>query len=387
MASDPQRRAAVLETLQHSDLDFLISFSPTRVLLLTGYWPVIGASVAIATRRGEVFAIVPEDEMELASATSDVQLTSYHPHSLDRLTSTSDALGGPLRQMAKRLSLAGGKIGADLRDDLEPASYQSGNHFRTSLLQLLHEAFSNLAVVSADALLDRLESIKTATEINLLRHASQLASKAFAAASSLIGAGRCEDEVAAELEAVFNRSANDGFERGRGYFFCMSGSNSAKASGAYARTRRRVIEEGDLVMIHANTVGDGFWTDITRTFVVGEPSEQQQKMREAIMQARGAALKAIKPDAQASAVDAAARDVLKAHGFGAEFKDSTGHGVGFAAANPNALPRIHPHSPDILAPGMTFNIEPAIYIDGIGGMRHCDVVACTGSGAEVLTNF
>ena len=78
---------------------------------------------------------------------------------------------------------------------------------------------------------------------------------------------------------------------------------------------------------------------------------------------------------------------MNKHGFSTEFKHATGHGVGFAATNPNALPRIHPQSPDILAAGMTFNIEPAIYIDGIGGMRHCDVVACTESGAEVLTDF
>lgn len=62
--------------------------------------------------------------------------------------------------------------------------------------------------------------------------------------------------------------------------------------------------------------------------------------------------------------------------------------MGFAAANPNALPRIHPKSPDVLEAGMLFNIELSIYVDGVGGMRHCDVVACTATGAaEVLTDF
>ena len=69
------------------------------------------------------------------------------------------------------------------------------------------------------------------------------------------------------------------------------------------------------------------------------------------------------------------------------FKHSTGHGVGFAAANPNAIPRIHPASPDLLTEGMTFNIEPAIYFDGYGGMRHCDMVGVGKTGAEVFTNF
>ncbi len=236
-------------------------------------------------------------------------------------------------------------------------------------------------------MLDRLKSVKTATEMDHIRRASRLAASGFAEAERAIAPGRREDEVAADIGAAFARIASDGFERGDGYFFCMSGPNSAKAAGAYARTRRRVIEEGDLVMIHANTVGDGYWTDITRTFIAGNPSGEQQKMREAIEEARTAALAAIAPGVTAKLVDKAARDVLKKHGFGAEFKHATGHGVGFAAANPDALPRIHPRSPDVLMAGMTFNIEPAIYIDGVGGMRHCDVVACTESGAEVLTDF
>ncbi len=140
-------------------------------------------------------------------------------------------------------------------------------------------------------------------------------------------------------------------------------------------------------MVHANTVGDGLWTDVTRTFVVGQPSDEQRKMYDAIAEARAAALDAIGPAVRASEVDRAARSVLARHGFGSNFKHASGHGVGFAAASPYALPRIHPESPDILKAGMTFNIEPAIYFDGVQGMRHCDVVACTESGFELLTPF
>lgn len=61
--------------------------------------------------------------------------------------------------------------------------------------------------------------------------------------------------------------------------------------------------------------------------------------------------------------------------------------VGFATANANRLPRIHPASPDVLEAGMTLNVEPAIYFEGYGGMRHCDMVAVTSRAAEVLTQF
>ena len=89
----------------------------------------------------------------------------------------------------------------------------------------------------------------------------------------------------------------------------------------------------------------------------------------------------------AADVDAAARDVLKMRGFGPQFKHSTGHGVGFSAIDANAKPRLHPKSEDTLEAGMVFNVEPAIYFEGYGGMRHCDMVAVTDSGAEVLTPF
>jgi Xaa-Pro dipeptidase len=79
--------------------------------------------------------------------------------------------------------------------------------------------------------------------------------------------------------------------------------------------------------------------------------------------------------------------MLERRGYGSAFKHPTGHGVGFAAANADALPRIHPKSPDVLAVGMTFNVEPAIYLEGVGGMRHCDVVACTDAGVDVLSKF
>jgi Xaa-Pro aminopeptidase len=388
MAIDSLRRNSIVEALKRSDLAAMASLSPTEVLLLTGYCPVLGQSLAVFTREGGSYCIVPEDELELAKKTSDAEFIPYQPATLDKLTSPAVALIQPTRELFGRVKLSSGEVGTDLDAGMTAMAYQSVNRFRATVVSLLHTVGEDLRAVSADGLLARLRSVKTPIEIERIRHASKLALKGFKEASEVIAAGRREDEVVADIEAAFSRIAHDGFERGRGYFFCMSGPNSAKAGGAYARTRRRVLEKGDLVMIHANTFGDGYWTDITRTFVVEveRPTQRQQHMEGAIAEARSAALRLVSPGIQARAVDAAARGVLVQHGFGAEFSHPTGHGVGFAAADPNALPRIHPKSPDVLQAGMTFNIEPAIYCEGMGGMRHCDLVACSASGADVLTN-
>lgn len=387
MAKDPQRREMILHALQESRLEALASFSPTEVLLLTGYWPVMGASLAVCTREGDVCGIVPKDELELAETTSDAEFFAYEPQTLRRLISLTEALVDPVTKLAARLHLKPGDIGVNLGAGAQGNSYPSVNYFRASIVPMLHKLDRKMSAVSADATLIRLMAVKTTTELNLLRHVCQRAAIGFHAARNAIVAGRREDEIAAEIEGAFARGANDGFEGSKGYFFCMSGPNSYKASGAYARTRSRIVQDGDLVMIHANTVGDGYWTDITRTWVVGPPNDQQQHMYDAIGEARQAALKVIVPGVSAKMVDAAARSVLTRHGFGTAFKHATGHGVGFTGADGNALPRVHPKSTDILEAGMTFNIEPAIYLDGVGGMRHCDVVACTHDGAEVLTDF
>ncbi len=197
-----------------------------------------------------------------------------------------------------------------------------------------------------------------------------------------------EFEAAALLRSGFSVCAPQfGVARPEGFAWCMSGPNSAEAAHAYARSRHRHLATGDLVLMHANSCANGYWTDITRTYTVGERDDRKQQLYSAIFQAREAALNAICPGASGRDVDAAARDSLAHSGYAQEFKHSTGHGVGFSAISANALPRLHPASDDVLEVGMVFNVEPAVYFDGYGGIRHCDVVAVGEKGAEVLTQF
>jgi Xaa-Pro aminopeptidase/Xaa-Pro dipeptidase len=140
-------------------------------------------------------------------------------------------------------------------------------------------------------------------------------------------------------------------------------------------------------MVHCNSYLDGYWTDITRTYSLVKKGERRESMHDAVFAAREAALAAIRPGAKAAGVDKAARDVLRARGLGPQFKHSTGHGVGFSAIIALARPCLHPKSEDTLEVGMVFNVEPAVYVNGYGGARHCDMVAVTEAGVELLTPF
>lgn len=375
-----------MEALKASSHDALICSSASEVLLLTGYWPVMGASVAVFHSDGEVKVVLPEDELEIAQKTSDAKLIAYKPAGLHTLESPLAQLAEKLRSATKELGRA--RIGVLTKEGMQPATYAVSSQFRSSLLALLRQMLPQAVFESCDEMIETLKAAKTPKELDVMQTACHVAAVGFAKANACIAAGLRETQVAATVQAAFEETSEAlPLQRSYGYFFCMSGPNAAKAAAAYARTRQRVIEQGDLVMIHANTCADGYWTDLTRTFTTGEPSERQKEMFKAIMEARAAGLKAIRPKVLGRDVDTAVRSVMEQHGLGSAFKHAAGHGVGFAAANSNGRPRIHPMSDDVLEVGMTFNLEPAAYFDGYGGVRHCDLVAVTADGSRVMTEF
>ena len=385
---DLERRQRIADALQQHQLDAVVCALPSRVLLLSGYFPVVGTSIAIATKEQQVLIIAPEDEEQLAHGGCADEVITYKPGRLDRLQSVDQAVVPPLRDAVRRLRLAQSRIGFEHGPASEPASYSAMNLFGGSIRTILQEAAPQILLDPADDLLARLASVKTRREVECIRLACKVAERAFEQCSRHLRPGMSEFGAAALLRAGFSISGPQfGVARLEGFAWCMSGPNSAEAAYAYARSRDRHLAGGDLVLMHANSCANGYWTDITRTFTLGEPDDRKRQLYSAIMQAREAALKAVCPGVRGRDVDAAARDSLAHSGYAQEFKHSTGHGVGFSAISADALPRLHPASDDVLEVGMVFNVEPAVYFEGYGGIRHCDMVVVTEKGAEILAGF
>lgn len=385
----PERIDRIRSALRENHWDLVVCALPMNVLLLSGYWPVIGTGVAVASADGHISLLVPEDEEDLAKRGWADEVRTFRAGSLDQLTTPAKAIRSPLRKLAKSFSARPVRVGFEAHQTSEPASYAAMHLYGGTMRTLLEEAFAIVTIAPADAALARLRARKTAFEIEQIRTACRIAERAFVCGFEQIGSGASEVEIAATFRRPLSTSLADfpALSRADGFTWCMSGANAALASGAYARSRSKRIEPGELVLIHLNSYADGYWTDITRTYSIGEPDERRQEMYDAVFSARQAALHAIHAGAKAAAVDTAARDVLDARGFGPQFKHSTGHGVGFSAIAADAHPRIHPKSEEALETGMVFNVEPAIYIDGYGGLRHCDMVAVTETGVELLTPF
>jgi len=394
---DPERIARIRDALNESQLDALICTLPRNVLLLSGYWPVIGASVALCTCDGRVFVLAPLDEEELAKSGWADEVRTIVPSSIEELRTVNQAVREPLRRACRDLGIDCARLGYELGGISEPVSYAAMYLYGGSLVPLLREVAPSAPLAPADELLARLSMVKTPLEVARIRAACQICAQAFSKGKRLLRPGVAEVEVAARFRTPLSTWDGREFqkdegaalriERADGFVWCMSGPSSAEAFRAYARSRGREIGRQEFILIHCNSYADGYWTDVTRTYVLGEPDSRQLRIYEAALSARAAALAVIRPGASAADVDRAARDELRARGFDKEFRHATGHGVGFDAISPESRPRLHPQSPDVLETGMVFNVEPAIYVPGSGGMRHCDVVTVTPTGAEVMTRF
>jgi Xaa-Pro dipeptidase len=227
-----------------------------------------------------------------------------------------------------------------------------------------------------NALVWELRKVKDAEELGLIRKAGELTCEGMKAAYETLKPGLKEYEVAAEIEYAMRRKGSWGtaFET-----IVASGARSAFPHGGCTE---REIRDGDLVVVDVGAAYQHYRSDMTRTFAVGEPSEKQKQLYEIVKKAQEKAVQDLKPQAEAKAVDAAARKIIEEVGYGEYFVHGLGHGVGLEIHEP---PTLSPQSKEKLATGNVVTIEPGIYIVGFGGIRIEDTVLVKEQGAEKFT--
>ncbi|MGC2551473.1 MAG: aminopeptidase P family N-terminal domain-containing protein, partial [Candidatus Sulfotelmatobacter sp.] len=200
---DAERKDRVANVLAESHLDTMICSSASAVLLLSGYWPVMGESIVVFTKDGECHIVLPEDEVELAQRTSDAVLIPYQPSTLAALTTPIDELVDPLRRLTTKLGLSHAAIGLQFDEAMQTATYVSSVEFRFSLLALLQRLLPKANYRSCDRALEQMQARKTAKELECIQRASQIAEAGFARAAEVVQVGRREAEIAAALQAAF----------------------------------------------------------------------------------------------------------------------------------------------------------------------------------------
>lgn len=220
---------------------------------------------------------------------------------------------------------------------------------------------------------------KSADEIARIQRAVDLIEDVMAYAASVVRIGMTELELAAEIERKMRELGADrpAFET-----IVLTGPRSALPHGVPGQ---HPIRQGDFLLIDIGVQVNGYCSDITRTFVVGEASEKQMAIYEAVLAANEAGIAAAAAGVPVSAVDAAARGKIEQAGFGPMFTHRVGHGFGMDV---HEQPSMSGVNGTLLAPGMVFTVEPGVYDTVVGGVRIEDDVYIREDGtAGVLTSY
>jgi Xaa-Pro aminopeptidase len=347
-----QRRDSVRAELATHELDALLITAPSDVRHLTGFDGTNGALLIAADPESDRF--VTDRRYRERCAALDLP-----PLELDR---TVPLVVG---------DLAPRRLGVD------------AEHVTLALADRLRSAQQGpLDLVPSRDILVALRMTKDPSELARLALACRITADALGLLLAEVLLEGCpEVDVARALEERFMRLGADGIA------FPTIVASGPNASSPHHRTGHRVLRAGDLVVIDAGAMVDGYHSDMTRTVAVGGPSSltsQQRQLVRCIVEANTAARAACRPGVTPEAIDAVARDVVLEAGYGDHLVHPTGHGVGLDIHEAPLLARGHTAP---LTAGMVFTIEPGAYISGTTGARVEDTVLLDDRAAQVLTDL
>ncbi|WP_432825394.1 M24 family metallopeptidase [Dactylosporangium sp. CA-092794] len=355
----PERLAAARRAAAEAGLGALLIGPSADLRYLTGYdaHALERLTLLVLPADGEATLIVPRLERPAAEASPapgmGVRLVD-HEDGTDPYHIVQDLIG----DRAKTVGL-GDRLWAEqvlaLRDTLPDATQRL-----------------------AGAVLRGLRLRKTPAEIAALRRAGRAIDAVHERMAEWLRPGRTEADVAADIATGIREAGHATVE----FTIVAAGPNGASPHHGVSD---RVIAAGEPVVVDiGGKMPDGYCSDSTRTYCIGEPPADFADYFAVLRDAQRAAVAAVRPGVTAQAVDAAARDRIAAAGFGPRFLHRTGHGIGLDV---HEDPYLVSGNDTPLEPGMAFSVEPGIYLAGRHGARIEDIVVCTGDGAERLNTI
>ncbi len=224
--------------------------------------------------------------------------------------------------------------------------------------------------------LDGLRMIKSSEEISYLETACQIADEAFAELLPEIRPGVTERYLQGYLEwNMLKRGAEE-------KSFDTIVASGRRSSLPHGTATDKQIEKGDFITFDFGAVYKGYHSDITRTVVVGQPTEEQKQLYDRVLHAQCLGVESVRPGLSGKDVDQIVRQYFKEQSCDEYFIHSLGHGIGLEI---HELPVLSPKSTAILASGMVVTVEPGLYIPNFGGVRIEDSVLVTEKGCRILT--
>ena len=219
---------------------------------------------------------------------------------------------------------------------------------------------------------------KDARERELMRASSRINDAVMAELPALVHEGVTEHEIASQMLALYRKHGAQGFS------FPPIVSFGANAANPHHEPDDTVLHAGQVVLFDIGGQHEGYCSDMTRTFFFGEPDEESRRIYDIVRRANEAAEALVAPGVRFCDLDCAARQVIEDAGYGPYFTHRLGHSIGLQDHEPGDVSAVNE---DVVEPGMTFSIEPGIYLPGRTGVRIEDLVLVTEDGCEVLNAY
>jgi len=264
----------------------------------------------------------------------------------------------------------------------EGVKYIGFESAHTNYLAFLElKSYDAFEFIPTHNLIENFRQIKDDEELQKLRQAEHIGDLAFAHIVPFITQhyleGLTENNIALELEHFMRQQGASGTS------FASIVASGIKSSLPHAEPGNEMLQKGDFVVMDFGCIYEGYCSDMTRTVIIGEPTEKHKHIYDTVLKAQLAALQAIKPGMLGQEVDKVARDIITQAGFGEYFGHGLGHSTGIDI---HESPRFSPLDTTKILKGMIMTVEPGIYIPKFGGVRIEDLVVITENGIENLTH-
>ncbi len=357
-----QRRNRLMEALARHRLDALALNPGATLTYLTGLNFHLMERPVVALFTLDKPPVIVHPELEKAKIEALPFLVNAFPYGEDPAEWPA-----VFRRAAQYAGIDARRVG------VEPA------RLRLLEFRYLKDAAPEADFIFAEEALTLLRVCKDEIEIANMRQAVQIAQQALRATLPMIRPGVSEREIAAELSLQLLRAGSDAE-----FPFQPIVSGGPNSANPHAIPGERRLQNGDLLVIDWGAVYHGYVSDLTRTFAINQVEAEFRRIAEVVEQANAAGRAAARPGVACQEVDRAAREVITSAGYGEYFIHRTGHGIGMEG---HEAPYMREGNTQLLEPGMTFTVEPGIYLPDRGGVRIEDNVVITATGAETLSDL
>ncbi|MFX1466576.1 MAG: M24 family metallopeptidase [Promethearchaeota archaeon] len=350
-----ERIAKSKKMMEKSDIGYLIVTSIPDMTYLSNYTLYTGTASVLIPKENEPVLLIDQDwDLLRAKEISGISNTQ---------ATTNLTIGVP--EILKN-TYVDGKIGI-----------VGWSTFPTPLYLAIKNKFPNAEFKDVTDILRTVRMIKSPAEILCLENAARITDEGAKTITEVLEVGKTELEIVLQAEATMKLAG------ARELSFPTVLGSGDRTELIVPQPTEKKIEMNDLILMDLGGRYNGYCADISRTKIVGNPTQEQKDLFEVVLQMHKEAIETVKPGVKAFEVHEVGKQVAQEAGYGEYVVHLIGHGVGLEEHEPPILETEETE----LVPGIVHSIEPGLYVPGVGGIRVEDTVLVTETGCKLLTSF